>query len=202
MDVQGDFRLMHRLSCCWIALLSVGLLAGDEAPAQTEIPAQVQQFVRENLKGCEVQSTRIELKTNAVLARLMSDLYKSRYEYHFEMKDARGESFRVRMQDFSKIERLDSCKLRVADLPDPVQKRLKELGPNVRWDEFCSAEKDNTQFIRYELKGRLAKERIRATLLHDGTVISYPGMKNERIEAESPEATSKFIESTLLAPKN
>lgn len=184
-------------------MLCVGVLAGDDVPpSQNEIPAQVQQFVRDNLKGCAVQSTRIELKTNAVLARLMSDLYKSRYEYHFDMKDARGDSFRVRMQDFSKIERLDSCKLRVADLPDPVQKRLKDLGPNVRWDDLCSAEKDNTQFIRYELKGRLAKERIRATLLHDGTVISYPGVKSERIENESPEATSKFIESTLLAPKN
>lgn len=193
---------MRRLSCFWIVMLCAGFLSAEDAPAQTEIPAQVQQFVRDNLKGCTVRSTRMELKTNAVLARLMSDLYKSRYEYHFEMTDARGEFFRVRLQDFSKIERLDNCKLRTADLPAPVQKRLTELASGVRWDEFCEAKKEDTSFIRYELKGRRAKDKIRAVLLHDGTVLSYPGVKNERIENDSPEAQAKFIESTLLAPKN
>jgi hypothetical protein len=182
-------------------MFCVGFLSAEDARL-TEIPAQVQQFVRDNLKGCEVRSTRTELKTNAVLARLMADLYKSRYEYHFEMTDVRGTSFRVRLQDFSKIERLDTCKLRVTDLPAAVQKRLTELGSGVLWDEFCEAKKEDEALIRYELKGRKAKDKIRAVLLHDGTVLSYPGMKNERIEAESPEAQAKFIESTLLAPKN
>lgn len=193
---------MRRLSCFWIAIFFGGFLFAEDAPAQTEIPAQVQQFVRDNLKGCTVLSTRMELKTNAVLARLMSDLYKSRYEYHFEMSDVKGDSFRVRLQDFSKIERLDNCKLRSADLPAAVQKRLTEIGSGVRWDEFCEAKKEDTTFIRYELKGRRANEKIRAVLLHDGTVLAFPGMKNERIEADSPEAQAKFIESTLLAPRN
>jgi hypothetical protein len=118
------------------------------------------------------------------------------------MRDARGEAFRVRLQDFSKIERLDNCKLRVADLPGAVQKRLTELGGGVRWDEFCDAKRDSTHYVRYELKGRTDKNRIRAALLHDGTVVTFPGLKDERIEAESPEAQAKFIESTLLAPRN
>lgn len=193
---------MRRLNCCWILLVCAGVFAGEEPPAQTEIPTEVQQFVRDNLKGCEVQSSRIELKTNAVLARLMSDLYKSRYEYHFELRDVRGDIFRVRLQDFSKIERLDNCKLRVADLPAAVQKRLTELGAGVRWDEFCEAKRENTHYVRYELKGRSDKNKVRAALLHDGTVVAFPGLKDERIEAESPEAQAKFIESTLLAPRN
>ena len=80
--------------------------------------------------------------------------------------------------------------------PEKVRERLRRRAVFLR--ELAEARE-----LRKRVSPRRSRqERIRATLLHDGTVISYPGVKNERIEAESPEATNKFIESTLLAPRD
>lgn len=201
--METETGAMRNAFSMLILVLALQTVHAGEEPAAA-IPAEVQQFIRENLKGCEVLSSRTELKTNAVLARLMSDLYKSRHEYHFELRDVRGETFKLRMQDFSKIERLDDCHLRVADLPPAVQKRLNEIGAGVTWEDVCEACKDGNRFVRYELRGRKGREKIRAALLHDGTVIAFPGMKNERVRdtAASPAAQNPFIENALIAPRD
>lgn len=182
-----------------------GAKGGKLAEEFSQMPAEVRQFIETNLKGCEMISARTELKTNAVLARLMADLYKSRQEFHFELRDVEGEVFKVRLQDDARIERLDECKMRLNDLPDAVRMRLKKQDADVQWEQVCEARKSSPEAVRYELKGRKDGRKIRATLLHDGTIVSYPGMKDERgaeNEPASSEANRPFIESNLARSSN
>lgn len=191
-------------------LASAMVLAGDAKPAKSnaefaQMPPEVRQFVENNLKGCEMLSARTEIKTNAVLARLMSDLYKSRQEFHFEFRDAGGEVFKMRLQDDARIERLDGFKIRLNDLPAAVQNRLNEQDKSVKWEQLCEARKSSEESVRYELKGRKDGRKIRATLLQDGTIVSYPGMKDERgahAELDTVEARQAFIEAPLIHSAN
>jgi hypothetical protein len=196
-----------RFPVAFVLLLAFAPALSAADPSEGELPStfaslpqSIRAFVETNLKGCEVLSVRTELKTNAVLARLMSDLYKSRHEYHLELRDIEGDKFKLRIQDSSKIERLDSFKLNTANLPSAVRARLDKIAPGVAWSEVCEAKRENASAVRYELRGRKGNDKLRAVLLQDGTVVSYPGIKDERpqeVEITSPNADLPFVERPL-----